>query len=110
MAGLLPFAPGPASAHAILVESAPAPGGAVASGHFALRLRYNSRIDRSRSKLTITLPDGAQSRLPIDDSGPPDILTSQTDLQPGSYVLHWQVLAVDGHITRGDVRFSVAGS
>jgi hypothetical protein len=28
-------------------------------------------------------------------------------LTPGVYVLRWQVLAIDGHITRGDVPFTV---
>ena len=27
-------------------------------------------------------------------------------LQPGAQVLRWQVLAVDGHITRGEIRFT----
>jgi methionine-rich copper-binding protein CopC len=29
------------------------------------------------------------------------------ELATGVYVLRWQVLAVDGHITRGDIPFSV---
>jgi len=38
-----------------------------------------------------------------------DHLVGEADaLAPGDYVLHWQVLAVDGHITRGDIPFSVA--
>jgi len=28
-------------------------------------------------------------------------------LAPGAHVLRWQVLAIDGHITRGDVPFTV---
>ncbi|MFI4981818.1 MAG: copper resistance protein CopC, partial [Nevskiales bacterium] len=28
---------------------------------------------------------------------------------PGAYVVRWQVLSVDGHITRGDVPFTVTG-
>ena len=34
-------------------------------------------------------------------------MAAETDLQPGDYVARWQVLAVDGHITRGDVPFTV---
>jgi hypothetical protein len=100
-----------ASAHAILVESAPATGGTVAAGHVAFRLRYNSRIDRTRSKLTLTRSDGTQVPLPVAAADAPDLLTATVNLAPGAYVLRWQVLAVDGHITRGDVPFSVtAGS
>jgi methionine-rich copper-binding protein CopC len=29
------------------------------------------------------------------------------DLQPGEYKLIWQVLATDGHITRGVIAFQV---
>jgi len=41
--------------------------------------------------------------------GPPDLLTTTAALSPGGYVVRWQVLAVDGHITRGDVPFTVTG-
>jgi hypothetical protein len=45
----------------------------------------------------------------IEKSGPADHLAGEADaLAPGDYVLHWQVLAVDGHITRGDIPFRVA--
>jgi methionine-rich copper-binding protein CopC len=28
-------------------------------------------------------------------------------LAPGQYRLRWQVLAIDGHLTRGDIPFTV---
>ena len=34
-------------------------------------------------------------------------MTTAAELQPGEYTVRWQVLAVDGHITRGDVPFTV---
>jgi copper resistance protein C len=41
------------------------------------------------------------------DSGP-DKLTADLDgVTPGAYKLRWQVLSVDGHISRGDVPFTV---
>ncbi len=99
--------PGIAAAHAILVESEPPVGGTVPAGPVAFRLRYNSRIDHDRSRLTLTRPDRTREvlRTPADDRV--DMLTTAADLAPGSYSLRWQVLAVDGHITRGDVSFVV---
>jgi methionine-rich copper-binding protein CopC len=94
-------------AHAILEDSQPPIGGSVPPGKLTLRLRYNSRIDRARSRLTLTRPDHSQVLLPIDPDGPPDIMTAQTELAPGAYSMRWQVLAIDGHITRGDVPFTV---
>ena len=37
-----------------------------------------------------------------------DVLTAHAELAAGAYVLRWQVLAIDGHITRGEVPFRVA--
>ena len=98
----------PAVAHAILVASHPPMGGNVPAGRVAFDLHYNSRIDRGRSRLTLMRPDGSQSVLPIDRAGAPDELDAIATLTQGRYTLRWQVLAIDGHITRGDLPFSVA--
>ena len=46
----------------------------------------------------------------IAPDGPPNLLETTTNLEaPGAYVVRWQVLAIDGHITRGDVPFTVMG-
>ena len=94
-------------AHAILLESTPAIEGKLPAGDDAVRLRYNSRIDRARSRLTLTLPDHSTQVLPIQNEGGEDTLVSHISLVPGQYSLRWQVLAVDGHITRGDINFTV---
>ena len=98
-----------AAAHAILEASEPANGAHVQAGAITLRFRYNSRIDRARSGLTLIRPDQKKISLPIDPAGPPDLLSTTLTLTPGPYVVRWQVLAVDGHITRGDVTFTVTG-
>ena len=62
---------------------------------------------RARSRLTLIRTDHSRDTLAIVPDGPPDILAAHLDLTPGAYVVRWQVLAVDGHITRGDVPFTV---
>ena len=104
---LVALLPGSALAHAILVDSAPGINTSIPAGHEAMTLRFNSRIDRERSRLTLVAADKTETRLPIGQDGPPDVMTSQSDLAAGSYTIRWQVLAVDGHITRGDVPFTV---
>ena len=99
--------PALARAHAILEDSSPPIGGSVRAGPVDLRLRYNSRIDRGRSRLTLTWPDKSKETVAIAPDGPPDIIAAHLDVTPGDYVLRWQVLAVDGHITRGDIPFTV---
>jgi methionine-rich copper-binding protein CopC len=99
--------PNLAFAHAILIASRPPEGGTVAAGQVAIHLQYNSRIDRARSRVTLTRPDHTQATLPIAAEGTPDAINTEATLPAGAYVLHWQVLAIDGHITRGNVTFTV---
>ena len=104
------LAPVGAMAHAILEQSQPAAGGHVPAGKVTLTFDYNSRVDRARSRLTLTRPDKTQAVLKIDQSGPPNVISTSTELTaPGAYAVRWQVLATDGHITRGDVPFTVTG-
>jgi methionine-rich copper-binding protein CopC len=96
------------SAHAILLDSTPKANGSLPAGHAALTLKYNSKIDQERSKLVLIGPDHRETPLHIvSDAHKPNELDSDADLKPGSYVIHWQALALDGHITRGDLPFTV---
>jgi copper resistance protein C len=99
--------PVPASAHAILVRSEPPMKGAVAPGSVAMEFRFNSRIDAARSRLTLVRPDRSQAVLSILPDGSENVLLARADLSPGAYAVRWQVLAMDGHITRGEVPFTV---
>ena len=95
-----------AHAHAIIVDSVPAPLGHVPAGRLVVALRYNSRIDAARSKLVLRQGDG-QRRLAAGQAATPDVLAAEVVLAPGSYEIAWQVLATDGHITRGRIPFTV---
>jgi methionine-rich copper-binding protein CopC len=100
--------PTPAAAHAILLESNPPPNGKVAASDIPIKLRFNVRIDASRSRLTLVRPDGSVQPLAIGKADSADILSAQaSSLPPGDYRLRWQVLASDGHITRGEIPFTV---
>jgi hypothetical protein len=102
---LLPL---PAAAHAIIVSSDPAADAVVRSPSLPVILRFNSRIDRERSRLTLLRPDGSSEPLALAPDGRPDTLAAKlVGLVPGQYRLRWQVLAIDGHITRGDIPFAV---
>lgn len=97
-----------ALAHAVILTAAPAADQHVAPGTLAVRLEFNSRIDKERSRLQLSAPDGAKADVAIEPGGEPNIVTGKTgELTAGAYVLRWQVLARDGHITRGDIPFTV---
>ncbi len=95
-------------AHAILVETNPKSGATVAGPDISIRLRFNVRIDGERSRITLIRPAGLAKQLPLDKQATPDVLTTNaTGLISGKYKLQWQVLAADGHISRGEVPFTV---
>lgn len=100
--------PLPASAHAIVISASPADGAVLTSGDAPVVLRFNSRIDHQRSRLSLIAADGSTTVLPLDPAASTDTLVARlVGLQPGQYRLRWQVLALDGHITRGDIPFTV---
>ena len=104
---LLPHA---AFAHAVLVKSSPAQGATVtAGGAVNVTLTYNSRIDVAHSSLHLVGPDGKAQSLVVDAHAAPNLLVAKGPvLTAGAYKLEWQVMATDGHITRGTVEFRVA--
>jgi hypothetical protein len=98
----------PAATHAILVEAAPAANSTVAGPDIPVKLKFNVRIDGARSRLSLLLPDKSVRQLPLQEQSSPDTLTAKaTGLKAGAHRLRWQVLASDGHITRGEVPFNV---
>jgi len=95
-----------AGAHAILVDSQPAAQAVVPPGSAKFRFWFNSRVDHLRSRLVLRAGQG-ETALSIDATSDMDVLAASATLAPGEYTMRWLVLAVDGHITRGDVPFSV---
>ncbi len=99
-----------ASAHALVTASEPAAGSVLAVEPERVWLRLNSRIDRARSRLSLHGPDNGQTPLPLNPASDAALLEARTDIvpwTPGAWRLRWQVLALDGHITRGDVAFTL---
>ena len=93
-----------ALAHAVLVQSTPADGATVPTGPTQIRLRFNSLIDAERSWLVLVLGK-QETKLRIRAGETADTLLVTVDVPSGPCVLRWQVLAKDGHITRGQLTF-----
>ena len=94
-------------AHAILKESIPAPRGIVRGPGTEFRLKFNSRIDASRSRLSVENGGGTRPVRIVAQPSPDTLVGDANGLQPGPAVLRWQVFAVDGHLTRGELPFEV---
>ena len=95
-------------AHAVLKSSTPSAGSTVAGPDVPISLTFNVRVDASRSKLQLLLPGNETSDLPASSQPSADTLTTTAkSLKPGAYSIRWQVLAPDGHISRGEIPFTV---
>jgi methionine-rich copper-binding protein CopC len=96
-------------AHAILMDSSPKLNSNVKGPDFDINLRFNVRIDGGRSRVRLVAPDGTSSTLTIANQASPDTLqTHAAGLKPGAYKLQWQVLASDGHMSKGEIPFMVS--
>jgi copper resistance protein C len=109
-AALLAWDPGAASAHAIILESEPTAGAMLAEPPARIYLRFNSKLEKRLSGVTLASADGRPVPLPAvasEGESPDRIVLPLGKLRPGGYVIRYKVLAVDGHITEGALRFSV---
>lgn len=98
----------PVWAHAVLMESQPKMNSAVKGPDVPIRLRFNVRVDGKRSRLQLLTPDGSTVQVEAPKQTAPDILESHINgLKPGSYKLQWKALASDGHMSNGEVDFTV---
>jgi copper resistance protein C len=95
-----------AFAHAHLVSSTPAAGRSVRGPMVAIDLKFDSRVDSMRSHLDLMMPNGKIMPLTIRAIGAAE-LGSQARLAPGKYAIRWLALSTDGHITRGEIPFTV---
>lgn len=108
---LLLVTPPPASSHAVVLESSPAPDAVLGQSPPAITLRFNSKLEKRFTRVTlaagnqppvaVALPEGG------DAAAPDRLVIPIRSLGPGAYVLRYRVLAVDGHITEGALRFTV---
>jgi copper resistance protein C len=95
-------------AHAVLLSAQPGENSTVSGPDVAVLLKYNSRVDTQHSTLTLLAPDGKVEKVAIGGQPAPELLSAKlTGLVKGAYELRWQVLAIDGHVTRGKVLFQI---
>jgi copper resistance protein C len=105
---LMAAAPRVALAHAVLLSSTPQKDAAVNGPDISINLKYNSRVDGARSTLSLQKPDGSVEKIGAVAQPAPDVLSAPSrGLVKGAYVLRWQVLGSDGHVTRGEVPFQI---
>ena len=108
IAGLLVVSP--ALTHSLLLESSPAAEAILATLPPQLTLRFNNRIEKRLSRISLVDDRGRPQALTIAvTDGAADQLTAAVPtLEPGAYRVEWHVLSTDGHVVSGSFRFRLA--
>jgi copper resistance protein C len=97
-----------ASAHAIILESAPRHEESLV-GPKRLVLRFNSRLEKPLCSVQLVGPrQKTIALLRQDPDTAADTLSfTLPPLDPGPYQARWKVMAADGHVTDGIVLFTI---
>ncbi len=97
-----------ALAHAIILESGPRHEESIPSPK-RLVLRFNSRLEKPLCSVQLVGPRQKTIVLLRQETDTPaDTLAYLLPLlEPGAYQARWKVMAADGHVTEGTVRFTV---
>src|SRR5215467_11992134 len=108
-AGLV-FAPALALAHALVLEAQPRQGAQLTEAPREVYLRFNSKLEKRLSHVSIATEKGQPVPLPIatgDGEKPDRLVLPLAHLGPGAYVVRYKVLGGDGHLPGGILRFPV---
>lgn len=95
-------------AHAVLIESQPPHGAALRHPPATITLRFNAALERVITQ--VYLMDRKQHEMPLellDDPHANQVIARLPKLEPGVYTIRYKVLARDGHVTEGTIRFTV---
>ena len=107
-AALLVAAVPPAVAHSLLLEASPAPDAVLVLPPELVTLRFNNRLEKKLSRLTLVDEHGRTLTLTVAPGGPPDQLGAPLpSLDPGRWRLDWHVLSTDGHLVSGGYSFRI---
>jgi methionine-rich copper-binding protein CopC len=107
-AALVAAAAPPALAHSLLLEASPAPDAVLTLSPDRVTLRFNNRIEKMLSRLTLVGERGQTQPLAVTPGGPPDQLGAPLPfLDPGRWRLDWSVLSTDGHLVSGGYSFRI---
>ena len=110
VAAVLALAP-VAMAHSMLVRATPAARATLKASPERVQLWFSERLEPAYSSVSVWRGD---QRIDRGDAGvaPQDsrlLTVALPALAPGSYVVRYRVLSVDGHVVEGNFPFTVGG-
>lgn len=93
-----------------MLEASPAPEAVLAAPPARVILRFNSKIEHALSRVTIETGAGRPVALPVaraTDQDAARLVVPLSPRAPGVYIVRYRVLAADGHVTEGALRFTI---
>jgi copper transport protein len=100
----------PAKAHSFLIRSDPAAGARLAEGPAALTLYFSEPFVPASEEVTLRRVGGETIELPQPTSRAASVRQPLPTSLRGVYIVHWQVLSDDGHISLGEFAFAVGSN
>lgn len=101
-----------AAAHAVLLKTAPPARAVLREAPREVALFFNERLEPAYSTVTLSREEGAvleTGRASVSGQDARRLALPLPLLGPGSYVVRYRVLSVDGHLAEGRFGFVVRG-
>jgi len=98
------------SAHAFLDHADPKVGSTVDQPPTEVKITFTEEVEPAFSTITVSTSDDKQidkKDTHLDDKDKKLLIVSLPALSPGTYKVHWHVVASDTHTTQGDFKFTV---
>jgi len=106
--GVILGAASPASAHAALVGSAPAPGSVIGTSPIEITITFSEHITPVPGRVQVLAPDGKRiSGTPVVSGSVLRIPVRKADRPLGTYLVSYRVISADSHPVGGGLTFSV---
>ncbi len=94
--------------HGVLIESSPPHGAVLEESPAVVSLRFNATLEPSITHVTLVDLKKHTQALKMTDASTVDcIVATVPPLSPGVYLVNYMVLATDGHVTEGSIRFTI---
>ncbi|MFB3146555.1 MAG: copper resistance protein CopC, partial [Nitrospirales bacterium] len=98
----------PSWGHGVLIESSPPHGAVLKESPSVVSLRFNAVLEPSITRVTLVDLKEHHQALKMTDASTVDcIVATVPPLPPGVYLVNYMVLATDGHVTEGSIRFTI---
>ena len=94
--------------HGVLLESSPTHGSVLRASPHEVVLHFNAILEPSITQVNlIDLQEGLTPLGVTNVSSMNTVVAKIPPLQPGVYNVRYKVLATDGHMTEGSIRFTI---